>query len=220
MSQITINPHYPPVDKRKIDEVMEISSRGFLSRAASNVLLDAAGINRSTQIIANTEEQAHMAAISVGWPIAMKAVMDGDKQAVGAIAINVADIGTLKVEFTRIKKVANVTQVSIEPMLSGSELFIKASRQYEGLHTIRCGVVATKKVIAEESTPITPELANKMVSGFDNSINKVIFAEVIRRVSALLSVAPYIISIEISPLISNKRTVTALNARISIDSRD
>jgi len=220
MAETITDPHYPPVDKRMIDDVVKIASRGFLPQVASKVLLDAIGITQARQFRACNEHEALIAMIAIGGPIAMKAVIEGGKQDLGAIALNVSDIGTLKIEFARIMNIEGVKAVSIEPMLKGEEVYIYATRKFAGHYEISCGVSGINQPNVKQETPITPRIASEMVEGFDTSVNKVIFAENIRRVSALCDSAPAILSVEINPLIGNDRSLTALNARISIDNDD
>ena len=220
MSETKPNPHYPPIDKRMIGDIVQIAHRGFLSQSASKVLLDAAGINRARQYRACNEHEAQLAAIAIGGPVAMKAVIDGDKQALGAIALNVIDIGTLRVEFNRIMNIEGVTAVSIEPMLEGQEVYIYATRKYTGVYDISCGVTGSNRVSVKRESPITPQIAAEMVEGPDTDVNKYLFAENIRRVSALCDCSPSILSVEINPLIGNDKSMNALNARISIDNDD
>lgn len=220
MAETKPDPHYPPVDKRMIGDIVQIATRGFLSQSASKVLLDAAGINRARQYRACTEHEAQLAMIAIGGPVAMKAVIEGDKQALGAIALNVCDIGTLKVEFNRIMNIHGVSSVSIEPMLEGQEVYIYATRKYTGRYDISCGISGSGRPGTKRESPITPQIAAEMVEGLDTIVNKYIFAENIRRVSALCDTAPSILSVEINPLIGNEKNINALNARISIDNDD
>ena len=220
MAETKTDPHYPPVDKRMISDVVQMAHRGFLSQSASKVLLDAAGINRARQYRACDEDEALVALIAIGGPVAMKAVIEEGKQARGALALNVSDIGTLKIEFARIMNIEGVKAVSIEPMLEGEEVFIYATRKYMGKYDISCGLAGDKAASVKRESPVTPQIASEMVEGFDTSVNKFIFAENIRRVSALCEYAPSILSLEINPLIGNERSMTALNARISIDNDD
>lgn len=220
MTETKLNPHYPPVDKRMINDVIQIAPRGFLPQTASKVLLDAIGIDQARQFRACNVDEALIARIAIGGPVAMKAVIEGDKQALGAIALNVSDIGTLKVEFDRIMNIEGVTAVSIEPMLEGEEVFIYATRKYAGHYDISCGIAGSHPVSIKREGPITPQIASEMVEGLDTRVNKFIFSENIRRVSALCDTAPSILSVSINPLIGNERSITALNARISIDNDD
>jgi len=219
MAQTNIDPHYPPVDKRMINDVVQIANRGFLSQIAAKILLDAIGITQARQFRACTADEALYARIAIGGPVAMKGVIDGDKQALGAIALNVNDIGTLNVEFDRIMNIQGVTAVTLEPMLEGEEVYIYATRKYVGCYEISCGLCGNPSLVKRES-PITPQIASEMVEGLDTGVNKFIFAENIRRVSALCDAAPSILSVEINPLIGDSHSIKALNARISIDNDD
>lgn len=220
MAETRPNPHYPPVDKRMIGDVVQMAHRGFLSQSASKVLLDAAGINRARQYRVNSEHEAQLAFISIGGPVAMKGVIEGGKLALGAIALNVCDIGTLIIEFNRIMNIDGVGTVTIEPMLEGEEVFIYATRKHLGCYTISCGISGSSHASVTRESPVTPQIAADMVEGLPTSVNKYIFAENIRRVSALCDCAHSILSVEINPLIGNEKSMTALNARISIDNDD
>lgn len=222
----------PPVDKALIREIVDNSENGYLSPEKTQQLLDAAGINRTKEFVASTSQEALKAAKEIGYPIVMKVVGPVHKSDVGGVTLNIKDDVTLASEFTRMMGIKDATGVLLQPMLSGTEIFIGAKREDKFGHLIMCGLggiyVEALKDINCALSPVSKDEATEMIENLRSvklikgtrgkeGVNIPLFNEVIRRVSALCEAAPEIFEMDINPLLGNSRTLTAVDVRIRIE---
>lgn len=222
----------PPVDKTIIRNVIDNSSNGYLPPADVQMLLDAAGINRSKEIVAKNSDEAIDAARDIGYPVVMKVIGPIHKSDVGGVSLNIMDDSTLKSEFSRMMHIPNATGILIQPMLSGREIYIGAKREDKFGHLILCGLggifVEALKDINYALSPVSKIEADEMIRGLRSfsliegtrgkeGVNITLFNETIRRVSALCNAAPEIFEMDINPLLGNLKQITAVDARIRIE---
>ncbi|HNX87125.1 MAG TPA: acetate--CoA ligase family protein, partial [Bacteroidales bacterium] len=119
----------------------------------------------------------------------------------------------------------------IQPMLSGTELFVGAKLEPKFGHTILCGLggifIEVLKDVAAGLAPLTMEEALRMIRSLKGykiiegtrgkeGVNEDAFAAVIVRLSVLLQAAPEIIELDFNPLLGNRDKVVAVDARIRI----
>lgn len=223
---------YPAIDETIVREVVENNGNGYLSPAAVGRLLDAAGINRAKEIVAHTVQEAVAGAREVGFPLVMKVIGPVHKTDVGGIVLNVSDNNTLETEFNRMIRIPGTTAILLQPMLSGTEIFIGAKREgnfgplvmcglggvfIEVLNDVQCGLAPLGKIEAERM--VKGLRGYRIIQGTrgQQGINEAMFNETIRRVSALCMAAPEIQEIDLNPLLGNNRTITAADARIRIE---
>ena len=122
----SIDPEQPSVDTLAIRNIINAAPEGYISPAEIQGLLDACKIPRAGEAAVNTREDAIAAAIELGYPVVMKVVGPVHKSDVGGVVLNVQDEHALLEQFTRMMKIADTTGILIQPMLSGTELFIGA----------------------------------------------------------------------------------------------
>ncbi len=222
----------PAVDKEIIRRVIDNSQNGYLLPADVQTLLDAAGINRAKEIVANSAENTLKAAREIGYPLVMKVVGPVHKTDVGGVALNISDDNTLINTFDRMMNIPDAVGVLLQPMLSGTEIFIGAKREGSFGHLVMCGLggifIEALRDVQSALAPITQkEAANmicnlkayKIIKGIRGTggVNEVVFNDMIRRVSALCIAAPEIAEMDINPLLGNAKTVIAVDARIRIE---
>ncbi|MDD4670850.1 MAG: acetate--CoA ligase family protein [Bacteroidales bacterium] len=222
----------PPVDINIIRKVIDSCDNGYLAPNDVQMLLDAAGINRSKEVIARTEEEAIIGAREIGWPIVMKVVGPVHKSDVGGVVLNINDKNTLSAEFARMMKIKDTTGILLQPMLSGQQIFVGAKREGKFGHMVMCGLggiyIEVLKDISYSISPISQIEADEMIKHLrsykliqgargQEGINEVVFNEIIRRVSALCMAAPEIFEMDINPLLGNMKGLTAVDARIRIE---
>lgn len=222
----------PPVDKKMIRRVVDEAENGYLSPEKTQILLDAAGISRSREFVVETEADALKAAGEIKYPIVMKVVGPVHKSDVGGVTLNISDDATLVSEFHRMMGIKDATAVLLQPMLSGTEIFVGAKRESKFGHLIMCGLggiyVEALHDINCALSPVSPIEAEEMIRGLrsikliegtrgQEGVNLPLFNEVVRRVSALCEAAPEIFEMDINPLLGNAKTVTAVDARIRIE---
>jgi len=222
----------PKVDEKAIRKVIDKSSNGYLSPDAVQQLLDAAGIPRAGEAVVTTANDAAKAAEKLGFPVVMKVVGPVHKSDVGGVVLNVKDAETVRKEFDRMIKIKDTTAILIQPMLKGVELFVGAKREDKFGHMVLCGLggifIEVLKDVKAALAPIDTNEAICMIKGLNSygiikgargqePVNELIFAEIVSRISALVTVAPEIFEMDLNPLLGSKDKVVAVDARIRIE---
>lgn len=222
----------PKVDEKAIREVINKSSNGYLTPDAVQQLLDAAGIPRAGEAVVTTADDAANAAQKLGYPVVMKVVGPVHKSDVGGVVLNVKDTETVRQEFDRMIKIKDTTAILIQPMLKGVELFVGAKREDKFGHMVLCGLggifIEVLKDVKAALAPVDSNEAISMIQGLkgygivkgvrgQEPVNEAIFAEIVSRVSTLVTIAPEIFEMDLNPLLGSKDKVVAVDARIRIE---
>ncbi len=222
----------PKVDEKAIREVIDKSNNSYLTPDAVQRLLDAAGIPRAGEAVVTSANDAAKAAEELGFPVVMKVVGPVHKSDVGGVLLNVKDAETVRKEFDRMIKIKDTTAILIQPMLKGVELFVGAKREDKFGHMVLCGLggifIEVLKDVKAALAPIDTNEALSMIQGLkgygimkgargQEPVNEPIFAEIVSRISALVTVAPEIFEMDLNPLLGSKDKVVTVDARIRIE---
>lgn len=221
----------PGIDHEKVRMIMDNAKEGYISPAEIQGLLDACGIPRAGEMIVKDEKKAIEAASQLGYPVVMKVVGPIHKSDVGGVVLNVKDDSGVRKEFARMIKIQDTHSILIQPMLSGTELFVGANHEPMFGHMILCGLggifLEVLKDISAGLVPIDMCEAISMIRNLKSykiikgvrgqkGISEDSFADVIVRLSGLLQIAPEIIELDFNPLLGNKDSVIVIDARINI----
>lgn len=220
------------VDTDKIRKVIDEADNGYLSPEKVQELLDAAGIPRAKEMVVDTTEACVAALAEIGYPVVMKVVGPVHKSDVGGVVLNVTNQETAIKEFVRMMKIADTTAILLQPMLTGTQLFVGAKQEGDFGHLIFCGlggifIEVLKDVTAglapigkAESLDMIHRLKSyKIIEGVrgQEPVNEQLYAEIIARVSILCQVAPEIFEMDINPLLGTCEKVVAVDARIRVE---
>lgn len=220
------------IDRKKIREVIDNASSGYISPAEIQTLLDAAGIPRAGEAVVTSADDAALQASGLGFPVVMKVVGPVHKSDVGGVVLNVRDEEAVRNEFQRMIKIKDTTAILIQPMLSGLELFAGAKREGNFGHLILCGMggifIEVLKDVSAGLVPVGKDEAVSMIKSLKSykilegtrgqeGVNPERFAEVILRLSTLLDAAPEIFEMDLNPLLGKTDKVVAVDARIRIE---
>lgn len=226
------HPELPQVDVARIRAVIDKAGNGYLAPEQIHELLDAAGIARAKEGVADTEEEIVALAKSIGFPLVMKVVGPVHKSDVGGVTLNVRDEATVSSEFRRMMQIKDTHAVMLAQQLSGTEVFIGAKREDKFGHMVLCGLggifIEVLKDVKAGLAPISqPEALDmirslksyKIIQGVrgQEPVNEQKFAEAVARVSMLVKAAPEIFEMDLNPLLGNKDNVVAVDARIRIE---
>jgi acetyltransferase len=227
-----INIKFPEIDTLKIRKIIDSNKLGYLSPADVQGLLDAASIPRAGEAVVTSAAEAAEAAAKLGFPVVMKVVGPVHKSDVGGVVLNVKTAETVISEFERMIKIKDTTAVLLQPMLSGTELFAGAKFEPKFGHLVLCGMggifIEVLKDISSGLAPLSKNEALQMIRNLKSykiiqgvrgkeGINEAMFAEIIFRLSALVTVAPEIIEMDMNPLLGKADKVVAVDARIRIE---
>jgi len=220
------------INKSAIKKVIENAENGYLSPEKVVELLDAAGINRVHEAIVTNVDEAVKNAEKLGFPIVMKVIGPVHKSDVGGVVLNVEDKDSVRKEFERMIKIKDTTGILLQPMISGSELFVGAKAEPKFGHMILAGLggifIEVLKDVNTGIAPITNDEAMIMIKNLktykilegirgQKGIDINSYAEIIIRISKLVETAPEIAEMDINPLLANDKHITAVDARIRIE---
>ena len=225
-------PVLPAIDTAAIRRIIDAAPNGYLQPQQVQQLLDAAGIARAGEAVAATRDEAVKAASQLGFPVVMKVVGPVHKSDVGGVSLNVANPEAVAAEFDRMIKIKDTTAILLQPMLSGTELFIGAKREDKFGHMVLCGLggifIEVLKDVQAALAPISADEAAGLIQSLrgygmikgargQEPVNEPLFAEMVSRVSALVQAAPEIFEMDLNPLLGSRSRVVAVDARIRIE---
>ena len=225
-------PVLPAIDTAAIRRIIDAAPNGYLQPQQVQQLLDAAGIARAGEAVAATRDEAVAAAKQLGFPVVMKVVGPVHKSDVGGVSLNVATEEAVAAEFDRMIKIKDTTAILLQPMLSGTELFIGAKREDKFGHMVLCGLggifIEVLKDVQAALAPISTDEATGLIRSLrgygmikgargQEPVNEPLFAEMVSRVSALVQAAPEIFEMDLNPLLGSRSRVVAVDARIRIE---
>jgi acetyltransferase len=222
----------PEIDVKAVRTILDGCEDGYMPPEKVQALLDAAGIDRAGEAVVSSKEEAVEKAMELGLPVVMKVVGPVHKSDVGGVALDVKDVESVENEFERMMKIKDTTAILIQPMLSGTELFVGASYEEKFGHMILCGLggvfIEILKDTAAELSPVSRNQASEMIKSLQSykiiqgtrgqeGIDESRFAETITRLSALCEAAPEIKELDLNPLLGTKSRVVAVDSRIRIE---
>lgn len=220
------------IDHAYIRAIIDSAENGYLLPRQVRSLLDGAGIPRAIEATVYTTEGAIEKAATVGYPMVMKVVGPLHKSDVGGVVLNVKDEETLLKEFDRMMQIPETTAILMQPMLSGTELFVGAKHEEKFGHMILCGLggifIEVLKDVQQGLCPLGKSEALSMIRSLKSykiiegvrgqkGINEDLFAEILLRLSLLLQAAPEIIELDLNPLLATSDKIIAVDARINLE---
>ncbi|HKK59760.1 MAG TPA: acetate--CoA ligase family protein [Salinivirga sp.] len=226
------NPAIPEVDNTKIRQIIDQTDNGYLAPEKVQELLDAAGITRAGESVTSDRDATVTAAEKLGFPVVMKVVGPVHKSDVGGVVLNVKDADTVRKEFDRMMQIKDTTAILMQPMLTGTELFVGAKREDKFGHMVMAGLggifIEVLKDVNAAIAPIEHEEAIGMIQrlrGYgiikgtrgQDPINETEFAKIITHMGALMEAAPEIFEMDLNPLLGSKEKVVAVDARVRIE---
>jgi acetate---CoA ligase (ADP-forming) len=222
----------PKIDKKTIRKIIDNNPSGYLKPKDVQKLLDAAGIDRAAEAVAKTEDEACTLAKKLEFPVVMKVIGQLHKSDVGGVILNInSDLEVLNA-FDKLMKIEGAEGALIQPMLSGTEIFIGAKTEPGYGHIILCGLggifIEVLKDVVPGIAPIGKDEALDMIRRIKaypiikgvrgkQGVSENLFAEVIVKLSALLDTAPEIAELDFNPLMGTPDRVTVVDSRIKIE---
>ena len=220
------------VDTAAIRQIIdETKTEGYLSPQKVQALLDAAGITRAGEEVATKKSDAIAKAKKLGYPIVMKVVGPVHKSDVGGVALNIDNDNTVAETFDKMMNIPDATGVLMQPMLSGTELFLGVKKEDDFGHLIFCGLggifVEVLKDVQNSLAPISLPEAKEMIRNLNGykiikgvrgqtPVNEDLYSEFIVRLSKLVETAPEITEMDVNPLIAFDNKIVAVDARIKL----
>ena len=220
------------VDHVSIRKIIDAASEGFLSPSLVEGLLDAAGVPRVRESVVTDQSEIEAIKHSISFPVVMKVVGPVHKTDVGGVLLNIKSIDEIHSHFEQLMQIDQAVGVLIQPMITGTELFIGVKRESNFGHLILCGLGGIFIEVlndfssclypvsqTESMTMIQRLRAYRIIQGIRGTegVNEKVFSEIIQRISALVAVAPEIVEMDINPLMGSMQNITAVDTRIRIE---
>jgi len=220
------------IDLKTIRTLIDTAENGYLHPEQVKGLLVAAQIPIVNEIVCSSKKMCLLEAPKLGFPVVMKVVGPVHKSDVGGIILNITSEEKLVESFHKIMKIEGATSVLIQPMKKGIELFIGAKKEGNFGHLVLCGLGGIYiEVLKDVNTSLAPVSKNeaihmiqnlksyKILQGIRNQegVNEDLFAEIITKISNLVTVAPEIAELDLNPLLGNSKEIIAVDARIRIE---
>jgi acetyltransferase len=228
---------------RMIIEAALAEGRAMLTDIESKAVLRAFGIKSGTTLEAESPAKALIAAETLGFPVAMKinSPQISHKSDVGGVRTNIMAAGDVRAAFLDIvaqarsaRPDAEIRGVTVEAMAAvenARELLVGVTRDPVFGPTIVFGAGGMMVEVLRDSAvalpPLTTVLAERLIDrtrvshlldAFRNrpAANRAAVAEVLLRVSDLVSELPHVLALDINPLFAGPDDVIAVDARIQV----
>ena len=223
----------PEMDIFAIRSIINAAPQGYLNAELTNELLIAAGINNAQQFVCKTTMEVKVACQQLKKPYVLKVVGPVHKTEVNGIRLNIINDEQAFDAFNQLMQVVGAKSVLVQEMHSGEELYCGAARQGGFGHLVICGLGGIFLELLNDTSsslaPISESEAHRMIhnlkaypiiEGYRNKegINENKFNELIRRVAALVQVAPEISELDLNPIKASMKELIVVDARIKIDS--
>ena len=227
---------FPDVDHELVREILQnakVKGTKVLSAVEVYSVLEAFRIPVAPWQVATSPEEVISAATEIGYPVVIKADSEKiiHKSDVGGVAVNIRnDDEAKKAAEEMFGKLGHEIKFFVQKYMPGGiELIIGAKSENGVGHLIMFGLggifVEILKDVAFTISPATDSEAEEMmnslkaaplINGFrgDKWINRDKAAEIIQRVSMLVSDFPEIMELDLNPLIASGENIYSVDARI------
>jgi succinyl-CoA synthetase beta subunit len=151
--------------------VEKAKATGWILEPEAKQMLDLAGVTVPEFTMATTVEYALAAAERIGYPVVAKVVSVAiiHKSDVGGVKVGIQSAAELNTVFETFSGFKGFAGVLVEEMLTGSELIVGASNDYQFGPVILMGIGGTGVEIYKDTVirmaPITEEDVQSMVAG-------------------------------------------------------
>jgi len=222
---------YPfDIDRDSIRKTIDSCEEGYIPPQKIYELFMAAGVPVISEAVVRTKEELQEQ-LRAGFPVVMKVVGPLHKSELGGVVLNVDSPETAAKEFDRLLGLRDATGVLVQPMVSGTELFIGAKKADKFDPIILFGLggifVEVLKDIKSCMVPISHEEALRMIrqiKGYpiirgirgQEGVDEEKLAEILQRISALTEAAPEIAEMDLNPLIGRGKKILVVDSRIRI----
>ena len=222
------------MDLSAVKKLIDESEDGYLDPDVIQLILDAAGISRVKELVAEDDTSLYQLAHQFAYPLVMKVVGPVHKSDVGGVVLGIDNDIDLMEHFQRLLKIEGATGVLLQPMLEGIELFAGALYEPGFGHTILCGLggiyVEVLKDMATGLAPLSMKEAGgmirslkgyKMLEGMrgQEGINISAFEEILVRLSFVLSNNDCIAELDLNPLMGRGDQLHVVDSRIRIEKK-
>ena len=223
--------------KKEVQDILSAYQRqGWVSEPAAKKLLAGAGLPVPNSLWTKTLDDAIGFAGEIGYPVVAKVVSPEivHKSDQGGVVVGIADAGELTAAFDRFRQFSGFDGVLVEEMLSGLELIVGATIDFQFGPVILLGMGGTRAEIYRDRVlrmaPLDEAGIRAMVKGLrahgllegyrgGNAVNLPELTRLIMAFSSLvMEIEELIDSVDLNPVICSGKTCIIADARIMLKS--
>jgi acetyltransferase len=165
------------------------------------------------------------------YPVVMKVIGPVHKSDVGGVVLNIQNSEEVLSNYDKLMQITDATGVLVQPMVSGTELFIGLKKDDDFGHIIFFGLggifVEVLKDISYKLLPINNYEAQELIKSIKSypliqgirgkkGIDQDRLADILMKVSKLSQILPEITEMDINPLIATENSIFSVDMRIKI----
>lgn len=218
--------------KEELKSIISNQKGGYLAPDIVQQLFDCLEIPRVKEFLFSNEEALLKSRNSLTYPLVMKVVGPVHKTDVGGVRLGITTQEELFKNFKELMAISQATAVLIQPMITGIELYVGAKKEANFGHTIVFGMggvlIEILKDVKVGLAPLSLKEIHKQIENLNafpilegyrgkEGVDLTKFAQIIQKVSDLVGYLPEIAELDINPLLANKESVVAVDARIRIE---
>ena len=205
---------------------------GVLTPESAQAVLAAAGFTLPPHSEVLDKSALKDACADIGFPLVMKVIGPLHKSDVGGVKIGIAGVAAAEKAYDELMAIADAKGALLQPMVSGSEMILGASREGNYGHLVMFGLggiyTEVLKDVRFALAPLAPEESTGLVKsikaypilegvrGQEGVDIDTVSAE-LRRLAHLVNDFPQIAEIDINPLKGTGRNLYAVDVRILLD---
>lgn len=220
------------IDTFRISKLLALKhSDGYLPAEAAFDVLDACGIDHAPPVRIESVEAVENVTSVIPMPWVLKVSGPVHKSDVKGVTLNVNSLEFAKKEVDRLLKIEGADGVVVQPMVKGFELFAGAVKESRIGHIIMVGLggiyIEVIKDVRSALAPFDKKEALKMIHRLSSypliqgirgqqGTNENILADVLVRLSSLVTRFPEIKEIDLNPLMASKDRICCVDARVRV----
>ena len=228
-------PNFNAAAARAIIQRQATDRDGWLDSLAAIALIEACGIHAAPTRVVVDAAGALAAARRVGFPVVLKGAGPAllHKTEARAVFTGLADESALLTAYHALARRPDVTQVLVQPMVQGVEMFVGATLDASFGHLVMCGSGGTMVELLGDTScrlaPLSERAAREMLDetrgsallrGFRGAppADEAAFRDVLLRTSALVQACPEITELDFNPVIVTRSGATVVDVRVRVTS--
>jgi len=218
--------------RNRLKNLLTNQKSGYLEPKVIQAIFDIIEIPRVTENVVTSLQELQAIEKTLNYPLVLKVIGPLHKTDVGGVRLNIKNKKELQGNYLEIMQIAVATGVLIQPMVSGIELYVGVKKEGDFGHTIVFGMGGVLiEILKDVQVGLAPidqkQITHKMaklkaypiLNGYRGKDGIAIdqFVQIIQKVSDLVMYLPEIAELDINPLLGNKETILAVDARVRIE---
>jgi acetyltransferase len=221
----------PGYDKAAMAAILD-GKKGVLDPETAENLLNAAGFTLPAQAEVFDKTALSEACDKIGYPLVMKVIGPLHKSDVGGVKFGIKSLPAAETAFDELMAIKDAKGALLQPMVSGTEMILGASREGDYGHLIMFGLggiyAEVFKDVRFALAPLSAEESMGLIRGIrslpilegvrgQKGVDLEVVSDNLQRLGMLVSDFPQIKEVDLNPLKGIEKNLYAIDARIILD---